>query len=220
LTSFIADVTSPVSFSVPEDAIRPVGTMHLTLGVFSFPKNDGLDRAKELLESLNPRAMLASIPLPVTPGVENAVSPQGEDGPRPGPLTVTLRGLSSMQAPSKTAVLYASPVDPLRTLQGFGEKLKAAFQDAGLMVDESRPLLLHATILNTIYVKGSGGKKKGKGRERLMIDARGILSRYEDQVWMEDVEVEKVAICKMGAKKLEVDGAVDEAYEIEAEIRI
>ena len=67
------------------------------------------------------------------------------------------------------------------------EQLRAAFQEAGLMASEggkeerdARPLLLHATVLNTIYVKGGRGGGRGKGgrrRERLTVDARPILDR-------------------------------------------
>ena len=203
LGSFLADVSSPASFGVPEDAVRPVGTLHLTLGVFSLPQSESLERAKELLRSLKPREMLAA-----AAKTETAAPP---------PLSITLRGLLSMQAPSKAAVLYAAPVDPLGTLQGFCEKLRAAFQEAELMVEDNRPLLLHATILNTVYVKGR--RKNVRRGERLTIDARGILDRYEDQVWMEDIPVEKIAICRMGAKKVEVDGiVVDEQYVVEEEI--
>jgi len=100
------------------------------------------------------------------------------------------------------------------------------------MVAEKRPLLLHATIVNTIYVKrdrnsknrrqgggGRGGKGGRRGDGKLTIDARDVLERYQDQVWMEDVPVESVAICRMGAAKVEVDGVVvDEKYTVEAEV--
>ncbi|KAK0635002.1 kinase A anchor protein, partial [Bombardia bombarda] len=216
LGAFRADIASPLSSfgGVPEDAIRPLGTLHLTLGIMSFPRNnnEGLDRAVGLLRSLRPREMLADVE-------EEGEGNSGSD------LVITLQGLESMQAPAKAAVLYASPTDRLGTLQAFCERLRLAFREAELIVEESRPLLLHATILNTIYVKGGGGKKGGGGaggkkkRERLTIDARGILDRYEDQVWMEGVKMEKIAICKMGAKKVEVNGVVeDEVYEVEAEI--
>jgi activating signal cointegrator complex subunit 1 len=57
-------------------------------------------------------------------------------------------------------------------------------------------------------------------RERMVFDATGILERYEDLVWMEDVPLEKVAICRMGAKKTGyvVDGVEDEVYEVDAEV--
>ena len=53
----------------------------------------------------------------------------------------------------------------------------------------------------------------------MTVDAREVLDKYEDEVWMEDVEVEGVQICRMGAKKRIVDGEEDEAYEVEAEVR-
>ncbi|KAF3070564.1 hypothetical protein GL218_00398 [Daldinia childiae] len=209
LSAFSRDVTSTDSFAVPEQAIRPLGTLHLTIGVMSFPRDDGLDKAVALLKTLVPRKIMASI---------NAAE-TGQEPARPlSPLlSVTLKGLHSMQpTSSKASVLYASPVDSEGTLLRFCENLRSTFQEAGLMAEENRPLLLHATIMNTIYVKGRN-RKGGKRHEKLTIDARDILDRYDDYVWMKDVPVEKIAICKMGAKKQE-DG--DEAYEIEAEIEL
>ncbi|KAI1460879.1 kinase A anchor protein [Annulohypoxylon moriforme] len=218
LSTFSADVTSPDSFAIPEQAVRPLGTLHLTIGVMSFPKDEGLEKAVALLKTLMPRSILTSVKAAgATSATANSVP--GSDGTTKEPsgsppplLSLTLRGLHSMQpSASRTSVLYASPSDAEGTLQRFCEKLRSTFQEAGLMAVENRPLLLHATILNTIYVKG---RKKGR-KEKLLIDASGILDRYDDFVWMEDVPVEKIAICRMGAKKQE-DG--DEAYEVEAEI--
>ncbi|KAI0900809.1 kinase A anchor protein [Annulohypoxylon nitens] len=217
LSAFSADVTSPDSFAIPEQAVRPLGTLHLTLGVMSFPKDEGLEKAVALLKTLAPRSILTGVKAASASSATadsvgaadgTAKEPSGSSSPL---LSLTLRGLHPMQSASKTSVLYVSPTDAEGTLQRFCEKLRSTFQEAGLMVVENRPLLLHATILNTIYVKG---RKKGR-KEKLLIDASGILDRYEDYVWMENVPVEKIAICKMGAKKQE-DG--DEAYEVEAEI--
>jgi len=236
LSSFRADVTSSDSFGVPEQAIRPVGTLHLTLGVMSFPKNEGLEKATALLKTIIPRKILASVIASASPqsapDASRQAAAEAAEGPLPPLLSVTLKGLHSMQpGASKASVLYAPPVDADGVLKRFCEKLRSTFQDAGLMAEEDRPLLLHATILNTIYVKGGrnnnsnpggrgrggGGGGKGKRHERLTIDARQILERYEDYMWMENISVEKIAICKMGAKKLD-DG--DEAYEVEAEIDV
>lgn len=246
--SFKADVASPDSFGIPEQAVRPVGTIHLTLGVMSFPKNENnlLEQAVSLLKMLVPRQILAGVnhnnnnnnnnnsaTAPADVASDPAAPPPPKEtaelsaGP-PLSLSVTLRGLHSMQSASKATVLYTAPVDPDGTLLRFCEHLRSAFQKAGLMVEEGRPLLLHATIMNTVYVKGrdrggggggAGGQRDRGGKrknERLTIDARAILDRYDDFVWMEHVPVEKIAICRMGAKKLDDDG--DEAYEVEAEI--
>jgi activating signal cointegrator complex subunit 1 len=182
----------------------------------SFPKNEGVEKAVELLNALMPSQILASV-RPQEPLTAETKQPEIGDTSAASPplLSVTLKGLFSMQPASQATVLYSPPADSEQILQKFCEKVKATFQEAGLMMDENnRPLLLHATILNTIYVKGG---RHGKKREKLTIDARGILDRYDDFVWMEDVPVEKIAICRMGAKKLE-DG--DEAYEVEAEIDV
>ncbi|KAI1107356.1 kinase A anchor protein [Jackrogersella minutella] len=214
LSAFSADVTSPDSFAVPDKAIRPLGTLHLTIGVMSFPKDEGLEKAVALLKTQVPKAVLANVKVAeATPATsDSAREPDGKTKEPCGlpPLFVTLKGLKSMQTVSKTSVLYTSPVDGEGTLQRLCKNLQSIFEEAGLMVPDSRPLLLHATIMNTIYIKGRH-RKGGK----LTIDARGILDRYDDYVWMEDVPVEKIAICKMGAKKQD-DG--DEAYEVEAEI--
>lgn len=201
-----------------DTAVRPVGTLHLTLGVMSFPENEGLDKAVALLKTIKPSQILSNI-------ATSASTPQkGENveetrSPPPPPLSVTLQGLRTMKSAAKASVLYAPPLDTDGVLTKFCEELRSAFQEAGLMVADNRPLLLHATILNTIYVKRNGATPGGrrKSREKLTIDARPILDRYSDYVWMEDVPVEKIAICKMGAKKKE-DG--DEAYEVEADIDV
>jgi len=232
LAAFAADVTAPDSLGIPPDAVRPVGTLHLTLGVFSFPKNEGLDRATTLLESLRPREILASARQDVAartplPGEKTTSQAPQDDGPSPAgsSLSITLRGLSSMQAPARTSVLYAHPVDDRGVLQAFCERIRRVFLDADVMEDETRPLLLHATVLNTIYVKkaaGEGGagakRKRGRRGEKLTFDARPIVDRYEDQIWAEGCPVEKIAICQMGAKKVEVDGVEDQAYEAVAEV--
>ncbi|ORY64111.1 kinase A anchor protein [Pseudomassariella vexata] len=211
LGAFRDDVTSPNSYGIPAEAIRPVGTLHLTLGVMSFPKDEGVEKAVALLKSLLPRRILSSIQVPEAAETAETKEPPG---PPPPLLSVTLKGIHPMKSASKATVLYAPPVDSQGILQKFCEKLKAAFQEEGLMLEENRPLLLHATIINTIYVKGA---RHGKERERVTIDARGILDRYDDYVWMEDIPVEKIAICRMGARKLD-DG--DEAYDVEAEIDV
>lgn len=131
-----------------------------------------------------------------------------------------------MHDASKASVLYAPPSEPDGILRSFCQKLRKPFMDSGLMIDDGRPLLLHATIINTIYVKpsrvdGGRGGRGGRGgggsrRERMTIDARDLLDRYRDYVWMEGFPITRVAICKMGAKKIE--GTDDAAYEVVSEI--
>ena len=156
---------------------------------------------------------------------------EGRERPPP-PLYITLQGLQSMHDPSKTSVLYTAPLDPDLRLYRLCTRLREVFKD--FLVGEERPLLLHATVVNTVYVKGSGagrgggrglgGRGRGGGRggrgggrrkERLVLDARELLTEWEDFVWMKDVRVERLAVLRMGAK---VGDSGEEEYEVEGEI--
>lgn len=118
-------------------AIRPVGTLHLTLGVMSLTDNDKLDRAIQSLKELDTNAIL----------MEVSTAEQAQ------PFKVSLRSLRPMQKASDTSILYAVPHDPSNRLLRFCERLKDIFVQHGFMVAENRPLKLHATIANTIYAK-------------------------------------------------------------------
>lgn len=59
-------------------------------------------------------------------------------------------------------------------------------------------ILLHATLLNTIYVR----KQNRKDRRRIEIDARPLLERFGETVWMKDVKIEKLCLFRMGAKEV------------------
>ena len=197
---------------IPEAAIRPIGTLHLTLGVMSLLNQERLDSAVKLLMSLDLRKLLAD---QSSRSVDKREGKEPED--RSKDLRLTLRGLAAMHKPSETSILYAPPVDEDRSLKPFCQKLWDIFKEAGFLVPDSRPLLLHATLVNTVYVPGPK-ERSGHGRRRakLTIDARDHLETYKDFRWMSDVKLEKVAICRMGEKKLE-NGEVE--YTVEGEVK-
>lgn len=189
-------------------AIRPVGTLHLTLGVMSVKQEELVEQAKQLLSEIDINAMLAAIPSSVT-----SITP----------LSISLRGLSSMHKPSQTSVLYTDPSDPTSRLLPFCEQLRDLFMHRGLIVDDKRPLKLHVTIVNTIYAKGTKvGKPTEEGKKRsrrrpgpVQIDARPLLEHFKEFVWAENVLLDRVAICEMGAKKVvdeKTGQVVEEAY--------
>lgn len=109
----------------------------------------------------------------------------------PLPLTISLHSLGTFPRPSSSRVFYAHPHDPTSRLQRFGVLVRKQFQSAGL-ITETRPLVLHATVANLIYVKGKGrgggrwrgrGGRGGKGRdegEGGNVDARNILRFFND----------------------------------------
>lgn len=179
----------------------------------SLPTPARVQEALRVLGALDLKALLVE-----------QVSKNGNDdekvvGGEEEPLKITLRGLQSMQTAPRTSVLYTSPVDADKRLYSFCDRLRSAFADAGCLVKDKRPLLLHATLVNTVYVPGARATGPGHGqrRPRLTFDAREVLKAYEGMCWMRDVRVEKVAICRMGAVK---QGDGEEEYGIEGELEM
>ncbi|KAK7635680.1 AKAP7 2'5' RNA ligase-like domain-containing protein [Phyllosticta paracitricarpa] len=202
--------TAPFSPS----AVRPVGTLHLTLGVMSLRDDESIARALALLHSLNLSSLLRQSQSQSQS--ESAKQPQLSSHTDPHhppsdqtPLSLSLQGLHPMQSPSRTSILYAAPHDPTNRLYAFATAVRDAFASAELLVPDDRALRLHATLVNTIYAKdarrrGGGGGRGGRGRDRDRgkFDARPLMERFDGFVWAEGVRVEGVAVCEMGAKDL------------------
>jgi activating signal cointegrator complex subunit 1 len=253
---------------IPTKAIRPPGTLHLTLGVMSLDPTQ-LEEAKHFLQNLNLHILLRDL-------TQRKIAEQAaEDGtisenlnaaalPDTDALTINLEALTPMQSPSRTSILYANPKDPTHRLLSFAAAVKKEFTEKGFMLPEERELKLHATIINTIYAKsgghrgrkssvketlkhiehkvsphhhadndGDGGvghtqteRSEGHGPEAstwMRFDARDLIERYKDFTWAEDVRIDRVQMCKMGAKKVWSGGVegegevVDEKYEVVCE---
>ncbi|KPI44919.1 uncharacterized protein AB675_2640 [Cyphellophora attinorum] len=141
------------------------------------------------------------------------------------PLRISLRGLGTFPSPRKARVFYASPHDPTARLQPFAEAIQQRFIEARIVAKEDRALTLHATVANLKYVRAprwQGGRRgerrsssRFKAKERKEIDARDLVEVFETSfgdvegdekksfVWAENIVVDRVRICKMGAVKSE-----------------
>jgi activating signal cointegrator complex subunit 1 len=249
---------------VPAKAVRPVSTIHLTLGVMSLDDTQ-LEESKLFLQDMSLHRILRDLTQ------RQAAERAAEEGtisenlnaaamPDTDSLTINLEALTPMQSPTKTSILYASPKDSTQRLVPFATLLRKEFTERGFMLEDTRPLKLHATILNTIYAKSEGrrGRKStvketlkhiehkvsphhheprhdevdnsGSGDDEpierseahgpdakswMRFDASRLIERYRDFVWAQDVRVDKVQICKMGAKKIwSGEEVVDERYEV------
>jgi activating signal cointegrator complex subunit 1 len=151
--------------------------------------------------------MLAAAASPRAPSGEGA-PPADAPEDRQQPLTLSLQSLASMHPPRDTSVLYAEPRDRSGRLLRFGEALRDAFVAGRLMHAEDRPLKLHATVLNTLYSRtGRGGAPR--------LDATALLRECRDFEWCAEFAVEKVAVCRMGAREVLDDRGevVDVVYE-------
>ncbi|KAL3452491.1 AKAP7 2'5' RNA ligase-like domain-containing protein [Aspergillus insuetus] len=201
---------------IPDDAIRPVGTLHLTLGVMSLPTPERLNEALEFFQSLDlPSLLRAAGEIAAQKKLPEATTTNGTtidsaantaevlikssiDEHSQGGLTalesfaISLESLHALPRARSATILHAAPVDPTSRLYPFSEALREKFQEAGFMQKEyqrgsatkPRPLLLHATIANTIYIRGrkrnTGGHGKGRRPSQYTFDARDIVSHYRN----------------------------------------
>ncbi|KAL4803659.1 AKAP7 2'5' RNA ligase-like domain-containing protein [Aspergillus unguis] len=191
---------------VPHDAIRPVGTLHLTLGVMSLPTPERLEEALQFFQSLDLRALFREA---------NEIAKQkqlhaktrndsplrnestNEDAQETGlaateadsvePLSISLEGMHALQSLSSARILHAAPVDLTSRLYPFCRALRDKFVEGGFIQKENRPLLLHVTIVNMIYSRGGarsrsnyGKGKKGHGARPQTFDARDIVAHYRN----------------------------------------
>ncbi|MCJ1467679.1 hypothetical protein MMC07_006304 [Pseudocyphellaria aurata] len=173
-------------------ACRPLGTLHLTIGLLSLETEEQKRAASDLLLSFGSirniadRKVESSRPASVTSSstIQRSNSTRLESSkvstieqqtlhPQPEvlPLHITLSGLHATGSPSSTTVLYASPDDPVSRLHNLCNSIRELFKSASLLVHENRPLLLHATIINAIYNRlgdrsGTKGEPAGHGSSR------------------------------------------------------
>ncbi|KAF9738075.1 hypothetical protein PMIN01_03358 [Paraphaeosphaeria minitans] len=151
---------------LPVQAVRPPGTLHLTLGVMALD-DEQLRLATRHLAALDVQKVLQDVTaqsMAESAAASGTVSENLNAAAMPGweALGVDLKGLVPMQAPHETSILYAEPADASGRLQAFGEKLRREFTREGWLVEDKRTLRLHATVVNTIYAKGRGrGGAKG-----------------------------------------------------------
>ncbi|KAJ5513164.1 hypothetical protein N7463_002716 [Penicillium fimorum] len=201
---------------LPSTAFRPLGTLHLTLGVMSLSSKERLDQALAFFQSLDLADIMNEAEQATARTQHKAALCQSS------PLTVSLESLHALPQGKSATILHASPVDPTGRLLPFCVKLRDKFIEAGFIQSEPdrkptgrqnptirfvqdspqesepatvssdvssqqpkpRPLLLHATIVNTIYVRGrqAQGKdvKGNNSSKRLTFDARNLVSQYRN----------------------------------------
>ncbi|MDI1491858.1 MAG: hypothetical protein OHK93_003069 [Ramalina farinacea] len=191
---------------VPPGAVRPVGTIHFTLGVMHLPTPSDVERAVAFLQNLD-LALLTSLGSP---------TPQQQQQP----FAIDLVGLKPLPSASKATVLFIEPAAGAsrERLQRLVQGVKDAFvkaEPASLMMEERKgreEVLLHATVVNTVYARK--GARNGNGRGRVTMDVRALVGGEEQEgqervernwgnsVWAKGVEVGRLCICEMGAEKV------------------
>ncbi|KAI0642816.1 kinase A anchor protein [Trametes meyenii] len=184
--------------------VVPPRRMHLTLGVMSLDQPDApektLQAAKRVLEEVQPKI------LETLGGRALRVKLERMDVMKPE------RGNQE-----RAHVMWVGPAletEEAGRLKTVAEVVRETFVQAGLVVDERRPLKLHCTVVNTIY-------RKPRGRTRtpfsygavLRSDAlKAVLARGEAEtmaggerakgparVDLGEWTIDEVQICEMGS---------------------
>ncbi|KAK2768493.1 hypothetical protein FQN54_000348 [Arachnomyces sp. PD_36] len=261
-----ANSLKPQTRLIPDDALRPVGTLHFTLGVMSLTTEERVQEALKFLQDLDITSLMQD--------VVSELSPQGTKGSETAlePLNISLTSLHALPKAKDATILHAAPSDSTSRLYPFSQRLRNKFIEAGFILAETeskpddkgsvgptepenenipessskaeekkeeeetaapqtqkgkarrpRPLLLHATVANTIYMgrrRQAGSRKK----DTYKFDARELISRFRNYnkdrqgtpsggqaggqeeekpfTWAKDFPLEKLTICEMGAKDI------------------
>ena len=219
-------------------ALRPLGALHLTLGVMSLNEEkleaaktllNGLDLAKGLRDSDSDKLSTTPARIEAGEGAAEAVSSSGKNVSTslPTPLVISLEGLFEFNRPQKASRLLAEPVDPSHRLLQFAKAARQHFIDAGFMLSEDRELKLHATLVNTVYVRGG----RGSNKRRIEFDGRDLIKLFEENsggvieggqaavgrfAWAEGIDIDRLQICEMGAEQV-ADEEMGQVYTVVAE---
>lgn len=157
-------------------------------------------------KSYLPKAVTQQEPIPA-PSVTQA-RPALESFPHPGSYKSHI-SITSEPAPPTSLSSLERPVSPPPALSHPSSPPSApSTSDSHLSHRQQKRLtkqargelphlILHATLLNTIYIRGRGRKSKP-----ITIDARPLVERFQDMIWMENVEIGKLCLYKMGAKEV------------------
>ncbi|CAG8043021.1 unnamed protein product [Penicillium salamii] len=273
---------STARLGLPSTAFRPLGTLHLTLGVMSLTK-ERLEEASAFLQSLDLESLMHEAQKKATSSHRQSQAHSlhiSQTSTSNTPFSISLESLHALPRNDSATILHASPVDPTGRLYPFCVMLRDKFIEAGFILNEGgkkdkkplsqnpkinstqsahailsplnasshrqvssknldpytiaitrepkpRPLLLHATLVNTIYVKGrkqnQDNQQNGKSSsKRMTFDARNLVSQSLDNqslavatspkpashrsyIWARDFPINSICICEMGAKKLHPD---------------
>lgn len=231
---------------IPDSAIRPVGTLHLTLGVMSLPTEERFNNALNYFRGLDIVSLMteAESRAKKRRNVTKDSSPRhalvGDSAAVAQPFTVSLESLHALPRAKSATVLHAAPVDPTSRLYPFCVLLRDKFLEAGFLQGEIqredpppqqnqqstassnakpskpkvRPLLLHATVVNTIYIKGRKPKSghatsKSRKNNRYSFDAGDLLAHYQDYYLDSGRTQPRSASVNVTRRRKEVEGAND-----------
>lgn len=139
------------SSNIPDGSVRPLGTLHLTLGVMNLNSEERLEealaffRSLDLAELMREAERVANRSRPKTSLARSSKS-EAEDSDMaadtpPQPFTVNLESLHALPRSKVATVLHAVPVDPTSRLYPFCIMLRDKFIEADFLHGEGEDKL-------------------------------------------------------------------------------
>ncbi|ODM23208.1 hypothetical protein SI65_00797 [Aspergillus cristatus] len=191
---------------IPDGALRPVGTLHLTLGVMSLPTKERFEEALEFFQSLDLVAMIheaeekaeriksrkGRTERPLHPSLPDSRGEGEFDAVQetntvsqtmPRPFNVSLESLHALPRARSATVLHAAPVDPTSRLYPFCEMLRDKFLEAGFLQGDYKepPQKQAGQSYEGVATEGASQQDKGNKKEEGKIDGDGSTAATEEQ---------------------------------------
>ena len=214
--------------SVPIDAIRSPGLFHLNLEILlSLDTPKRMAKAKKILRKASIKETLRTIHGSSTsnnlfkhPSIALPTSIK-DTNHSIAPLSVSISGLFCKPGMEvKTRNLSTISYDATHRVRNLKLGLAHAYQAAGLSPKSQRPRDPQARAAIGGILGSSGAMvrlvktpysskvipsklKPGKFVRAPLppFDARGLLERYKDHVWMENAPLDRISICRLGISK-------------------
>ena len=228
------------AIGVPKDAIRPLGLLHVDLEAsLSLKTPERMAKAKKILQQLSikefqPTRHKSSISRNLF-GYVSGASPTSKDDIKNimAPPSVSISGLfCSPGKEANTFSLHAKVYDATHGVKNWKIRVADAYQAAGLSpgprrqrdsstkaaMDEflessAATICLMRIPRSTVVIPCHYDPGKVMNSNFPPCDARGLLERYKDHLWVENAPLERVSICRigllrLGAKELHEDFSV------------
>ena len=217
------------AISVPNEAIRSLGLLHLHLGILlRLDTPERIAKATEILQGFSFKKTLPTIHNSSTSGNSSSHSssalPNSDDDANNSMAApcVSISSLFCKAAREAEALTLGTKVyDATHRVIDWRLRLAQAYRAAGLsprarlfrdyqmrvaMEEFSDTTVRLVTIPRSGKVTPSKWKPgKLKNSNLPPFDARSLLERYKDHVWIQNVPLERVSICKFGFRKLGVE---------------
>ena len=217
------------AIGVPTDAIRPLGLLHVTLNIaLSLKTSERMEKATEVLRKASVKNIQPTIHESSTSenlsrhssGALPTFNYDNHNSMAPPNVSIS-RLFCRLDKDAKVGSLNTIVYDPTHILRDWKLRLAHTFRAAGLSPKQYAPRTCYmratletpfnssdATIClvkiphstEVIPCKWDPGKLRGLRLNAF--DARGLLERYKDHVWIGNAPLERVSICKMGFHRL------------------